>query len=94
MRRGSMIFGTGALVLLCMVLALPAAGMAADAPRMSAEVLKALIDNPGVIVLDVRRGSDYGGSAVKIKGAIRESEKNISWAGKYGMDKVLVLYCA
>ena len=94
MRRSGMIFSAGALVLLCMVLALPAAGTAADAPRISAEVLKALIGNPEVTVIDVRRGGDYTGSAAKIKGAVRESEKDISWADKYGKEKVLVLYCA
>lgn len=94
MKRRGLIIGTGALVLLCMVLALPAAGVAADAPRVSAEVLKALIGNPQVMVIDVRRGKDYGGSAAKIQGAIRESEKDVSWADKYGMDKILVLYCA
>ena len=94
MKRTGMIFLAGALVLVFMAAALPAAGAAANAPRMSAEVLKALIGNPEVTVIDVRRGSDYEGSAAKIKGAVRESEKDISWAGKYGKEKVLVLYCA
>jgi len=65
---------------------------AKDAPRISQEVTKALIGNPEVVIIDVRRGSDYLGNSNKIRGAVRESEKNISWAGKYPKDKFLVLY--
>ena len=67
---------------------------AADAPRISQEVLKALIGNPQVTVLDVRRQSHYDGSSIRIKGAVRESEKDISWASNYPKDRMLVLYCA
>ena len=72
----------------------PAAASASDVPRMTAEVLNALIGNPQVTVIDVRRGSHYEESTVKIKSAVRESEKDVSRAGKYGKDKILVLYCA
>ena len=94
MKRRSLVLGAGLLALVCMVAGLPAPGAAADAPRMSAEVLKALIGNPQVTVIDVRRGGDYTGSATKIKSAVRESDKDISWAEKYEKDKILVLYCA
>jgi hypothetical protein len=94
MKRRSLVFWAGVLALVIMVAGLSTPGAAADAPRMSPEVLKALIGNPEVIVIDVRRGGDYTGSATKIKGAVRESEKDISWAGTYGKDKILVLYCA
>ena len=77
-----------------LVLVLQAGALAADAPRISPEVLKALIGNSGVTVIDVRRGGDYDGSSSKIKGAVRESEKDVSWASKYPKDRVLVLYCA
>ena len=77
-----------------LVLALPAASSAADAPRISAEVLKALIGNPEVTVIDMRRGGHYEGGSSKIKGAVRESEKDISWASKYPKNTILVLYCA
>jgi rhodanese-related sulfurtransferase len=94
MKRFLLWSGLCGLLLACMALVLPAGAAAADAPRISPEVLKALIGNPEVTVIDVRRGGDYGGSATKIKGAVRESEKDTSWAGKYGKDKLLVLYCA
>lgn len=67
---------------------------AADVPRISVEVAAALLGNPEVVVIDVRRGGDYDGSSAKIKGALRESEKDVSWSGKYGKDKFLILYCA
>ena len=94
MKKGGLIFCATALVLFFAAAVLPSAGAAADTPRMSAEVLKALIGNPEVAVIDVRRGGDYEGSDTRIKSAVRESEKDISWSGKYDKEKILVLYCA
>lgn len=90
---------TGLVVLAALVLTLaaavaPVSSRAGDVPRITGKVLAALLDNPEVIVIDVRRGGDYDGSSSKIKGAVRESEKDISWSGKYPKDKLLVLYCA
>jgi rhodanese-related sulfurtransferase len=90
---------TGLVVLAAFVLTLaaavaPVSSRAAEVPRITAKVVEALLGNPEVVVIDVRRGSDYDGSSTKIKGAVRESEKDISWSGKYPKDKVLVLYCA
>jgi len=84
-----------ALVLTIATAAVPPPSLAGDgASRISANVVKALLGNAEVVILDVRRGSDYEGSDSKIKGAVRESEKDISWSGKYPKDKILVLYCA
>ena len=94
MKRSGMILCAGALVFLLAAVSLSPAGAGSDAPRISPEVVNALIGNPEITVIDVRRGSDYEGSATKIKGAVRESEKDISWAGKYDKEKILVLYCA
>lgn len=78
-----------------MLFLLPSLIVSADeVPRMTKEELKGLIGNPDVIVLDVRRGKDWNASEFKIKGAIRESTKDISWANKYPKDRTLVLYCA
>jgi rhodanese-related sulfurtransferase len=90
---------TGLVVLAAFVLTMaaavaPVSSRAAEVPRITAKVVEALLGNPEVVVIDVRRGSDYDGSSTKIKGAVRESEKDISWSGKYPKDKVLVLYCA
>jgi len=67
----------------------------ADAPRMSKDELKALLGKPDVVVVDVRAGGDWTSSAEKIAGAVREEPgQEDKWAGKYGKDKTLVLYCA
>jgi predicted sulfurtransferase len=69
--------------------------LSADAPRMTKEELKALLGQPDLIIIDVRTGSDWTASDLKIKGAVREDPENIeSWANKYAKDKTLVLYCA
>lgn len=69
--------------------------MATDVTRMSKEDLKAKLDDPNVVIVDVRSGRDWKSSEFKIKGAVREESRNVdSWAAKYSKDKTLVLYCA
>jgi len=68
---------------------------AAHAPRITKEELKAELENPDVVILDVRRDKDWTDSDQKIKGAIREDGKEYkSWAENYPSDKKIVLYCA
>jgi hypothetical protein len=70
-------------------------GAAPGVARMGTEELKGLLGNPAVVVVDVRTGGDWDGSKTKIQGAVRENpDAPGSWAGKYGKDKTLVLYCA
>jgi 3-mercaptopyruvate sulfurtransferase SseA len=67
----------------------------ADVPRMTKEELKAMLGNPDLVIIDVRREADWTGSDSKIKGAVREDPGAIKgWATKYPKDKTLVLYCA
>ena len=87
--------------LIILVLGLAIVGMltpfaaADEVPRMTKEQLKALLDDPAVIILDVRASRDWKESEGKIKGAIRENPKRFkSWAHKYSKEKTLVLYCA
>ena len=69
--------------------------LAAEAPRMEKEQLKAQLGNPDVVVLDVRAFTDWVMTKEKIKGAVRENPRNIEdWSGKYAKDKGIVLYCA
>jgi hypothetical protein len=69
--------------------------LSADAPRMTKDELKALLGNPDVILLDVRSGSDWKDSDLKIQGAIREEPGQInSWSKKYSKEKIIILYCA
>jgi hypothetical protein len=69
--------------------------IAAEVPRMTKEELKSKLDNPDVVIVDVRVGKDWKGSEFKIKGAVRGNPAEFSsWAEKYPKDKTLVLYCA
>jgi rhodanese-related sulfurtransferase len=69
--------------------------MSKDVPRMTKEELRAMMDNPDLVIIDVRYDKHWKGSDRMIKGAVREDPDNVkSWADKYGKDKLLVLYCA
>ncbi len=64
------------------------------APRITKEELKARLDNPDVIIIDVRIGRDWNDSTLKIKGALREDPRDVSsWMNKYSRDKTIVFYC-
>jgi rhodanese-related sulfurtransferase len=69
---------------------------AADVPRISKEELKSMLNDPEVVILDVRASGDWDNSERKIQGAVREDPNNSakSWADKYSKDKTIVLYCA
>jgi len=73
-----------------------AKGKSVEPPKMTKEQLQAMLDNPEVIILDVRVDREWKDSKSKIQGAIREDPwKGIeSWAEKYPKDMTLVLYCS
>jgi len=69
--------------------------MSNDVPRMTKEELKAMFDNPNLIIIDVRYDPHWKESNLKIKGAVREDYNDVkSWANKYAKNKLIVLYCA
>ncbi len=85
----------GALIILFMVGGCTTLAKSTDAPRITKEDLKAKLDNPDLVIIDVRYGMDWTGSDLKIKGAVREEPAAVeSWAKKYPKEKILVLYCA
>ena len=87
-----LVTGVIGVATLCMLAQL---AIAAEVPRMTKEELKAKLDNPDVVIVDVRAGKDWKGSEFKIKGSVRENPaKFSSWSEKYPKDKTLVLYCA
>jgi rhodanese-related sulfurtransferase len=45
--------------------------LSADVPMMTKDELKAMLDSPDLVIFDVRMGSDYFSSDLKIKRAIR-----------------------
>ena len=66
-----------------------------DVPTLTKDELKAMLDDPDVLVIDVRRAGDWKSSEFKIKGAVYSDPGNYSaWAKTYPRDKTLVLYCA
>jgi predicted sulfurtransferase len=68
---------------------------AAEAVRMSQEDLKLKLDDPDVVIVDVRSYTDWILSGDKIKGAQRENYRDFEgWATKYPKEKTIVLYCA
>ena len=88
-RRVAGIIGVATL---CMLTQL---AIAAGVPRMTKEELKTNLDDPDVVIVDVRVGKDWKGSEFKIKRAVRENPSEFSsWAEKYPKDKTIVLYCA
>ncbi len=78
---------------LSLALVLPV--LAADAPRIEKEKLRAMLGKPELILIDVRSGADWKASTQKIKGAVREDPGQAeTWMKKYPKDKTLVFYCA
>jgi len=65
-----------------------------DIPRMEKDELLKLLDNPDVIILDVRIQSEWEQSAFKIKGAMRLDNADAVAGVTYPKDKTLILYCA
>jgi hypothetical protein len=70
--------------------------LSADVPMMTNEQLKALLENPDFVILDVRLGSDYFSSDLKIKGAVRPNMGDWITATvvRYPKGKTFVIYCA
>lgn len=69
--------------------------VADEMPRISQEEAMEMLDDPEVIFLDVRLGTDWRASAFKIEGAERENPENIeTWAEDYDKDMTYIVYCA
>ena len=68
---------------------------ASDVPMMTKEELRAALDAPGLVILDVRRGKDWTASEFKIKGAVYAPPKEFDqWVAQYPRQTKIVLYCA
>ena len=82
-------------VLVTMAITMRQTATAADVPRMTKEDLKAKLGTPHLVIVDLRVGTDWKASEMKIKGAVRGDPQNIeSWAKTYPEDTTFVLYCA
>ncbi len=66
-----------------------------EVPRVTKEHLRSIMDNPDVVIIDVRVNSEWTSSSQKIKGAIREEPGSVdSWMDNYPKEKTLVFYCS
>jgi rhodanese-related sulfurtransferase len=78
-----------------LMLMFPWACIGENAPRVDQETLKSWLNDPQVVILDVRAPDDWEKSDKKIKGAVRKDPKNVkTWAATLPKDKKIVLYCA
>ncbi len=66
-----------------------------EPPKISKEELRTMLDNPNVLILDVRIEGEWRASEKKIQGAIRENPDEVKlWLDKYPKEKTLVFYCS
>ncbi len=95
MRDKSLTILSIVLVLAFVGLIISPVSTAKDVIRISKKKLEKLIDNPDVIILDVRLTQHWQNSEYKIKGAVRRRPTLFdSWANEFPRNNVLVLYCA
>ena len=70
------------------------AGSAEAIPRISVADAEKQMDNPDVVIIDVRKKKSWWRSTIKIHGAVREDPSQVSqWIGKYSKTSTLILYC-
>lgn len=68
---------------------------AGDVRLMTIDTLKAQLDDPNLVILDVRTGRDWDSSGYLIKGARRVSPyKADTWGPTLDKTKTIVFYCA
>jgi rhodanese-related sulfurtransferase len=62
-------------------------------PQMSKEELKSRLQDPSLVILDVRRPQDWKQSGKKIKGAVQENPNKFeNWYAGYPKAKTILLY--
>lgn len=77
------------------VITLATQAFAMDVKTIDKEALKEQLGSTDLVVLDVRRGSDWDDSEFKIKGAVRADPADVqSWVKNFSPDKTYVLYCS
>ncbi len=83
------------LVFTLAILIGPHAVSAEDIPRISKEEARDLLNDPNVVFLDLRSGSDWRASDQKLPGAVHVDARNWKeWVSRYDPGKTYILYCA
>lgn len=84
-----------ALIFIVLFLSGATSVWAGSVKTIDKEELKAMLDSPDLVLLDVRRGRDWSSSEFKITGAERLGSDDIASAlSTLPKDKTIVLYCA
>jgi len=84
-----------ALIVIMLLLSGATSVWAGSVKTMDKDELKAMLDSPDLVILDVRRGKDWSSSEFKITGAQRLEKDGITSAvSTLSKDKTIVLYCA
>ncbi len=86
------------LILLACIIVTACSGLeiyTRNADRIEKEDLRANLNNPDFVIIDVRIDSSWNKSEFKMKGAVREDFYDVeSWSDKYDKESTIVLYCA
>jgi hypothetical protein len=68
---------------------------AEEVPRIAKETVKSLLNNPGMLIIDVRTEKEWANTTQKIKGAVHQDSHAVeAWGPTLPKDKRLVLYCS
>lgn len=66
-----------------------------EVKRVDKDTVKGWLDDPAVMIIDVRASEDWEGSDDQIQGAVRQDPNKVeSWAPGVTKDKKILLYCA
>jgi hypothetical protein len=64
-----------------------------NVPAISVHQVQPLLNNPDVIIIDVRKYRNWWRSSKKVLSAVREDPSKVDeWAQKYPKDKSLIFY--
>jgi hypothetical protein len=90
-------FGIAGLIIALLAVIVPcvtvATAASVEVPRISIEQARQMLDNPDVVIIDVRNAKAWWKSRTKILNAVREELGSINqWEGKYRKDKTLIFY--
>lgn len=67
----------------------------AAVPKIKVDELYSIWGEENLVIIDVRKQSDWEESDKMIQGAVRKDpEKTVEWMKNYPKDKKFVLYCA
>ena len=70
-----------------------AGGDKKEVPGISVHIVKQMLQNSDVVIIDVRKHRNWWRSNKKILKAVRENPSNVDqWANQYPKDKSLIFY--